>query len=84
MFKLIFLLLLVNSLSTIPLYLHDLPNYHFNQTYNHDSLRDGVEILEVDYNLTTVEKKTAISGNGNCHKSLGNKVRPEGFEPSTH
>jgi len=34
--------------------------------------------------LTTVGRKAAISGEGNCHKSLGNKVRPEGFEPSTH
>jgi len=57
------------------------------QRYAHhcpDSLRDGVDILEADYNLTTVGRKAAISGEGNCHKSLGNKVRPEGFEPSTH
>ncbi len=30
------------------------------QRYSHhcpDSLRDGVEILEVDYNMTTIDKK---------------------------
>ncbi len=49
------------------------------QRYAHhcpDSLRDGVEILETDYVLTTVEKKTAISGVGNCHKSLGGNGAP--------
>ncbi len=33
------------------------------QRYSHhcpDSLRDGVEILETDYNLTTIEKKKEI------------------------
>jgi len=49
------------------------------QRYAHhcpESLRDGVEILEVDYNLTTVEKKAAISGDGNCHKSFGGNGAP--------
>ena len=44
------------------------------QRYAHhcpESLRDGVAILEADYNLTTVERKTAISDEGNCHKSFG-------------
>ncbi|MDP7661648.1 MAG: tyrosine-type recombinase/integrase [Gammaproteobacteria bacterium] len=57
------------------------------QRYAHhcsDSLRDGVEILEVGYNLTTVEEKVANSGDKNCPKSLENNVRPEGIEPSTH
>ena len=57
------------------------------QRYAHhcpDSLRDGVEILETDYNLTTVGKKAVFSGDIICHKSLRNKVRPEGIEPSTH
>jgi hypothetical protein len=29
-----------------------------------------------EFKATTVEKKAVISGNGNCHKSLVNKVRP--------
>ncbi len=45
---------------------------------------DGVEILETDYNLTTVEKKVAISGDKICPKSLGEMVRPVGVEPTTH
>ncbi len=50
----------------------------------HDSLRDGVEILESDYNMTTVGKKAVLSSGVTCPKSLGDKVRPEGIEPSTH
>jgi integrase len=49
------------------------------QRYAHhcpESLRDGVEILEVDYVLTTVGKKAAISGDGNCHKSFGGNGAP--------
>jgi hypothetical protein len=36
------------------------------------------------FKATTVGRKTAISGEGNCHKPFGNKVRPVGVEPSTH
>ncbi len=57
------------------------------QRYAHhcpDSLRDGVEILETDYSLTTVAEKAVVSSGENCHKSLKNKLRPEGIEPSTH
>ncbi|MCP4986068.1 MAG: tyrosine-type recombinase/integrase [Colwellia sp.] len=57
------------------------------QRYAHhcpDSLRSGVEILEVDYDLTTVDKKVALSGGEICPKSLVNKVRPVGIEPTAH
>ncbi|MFQ5788345.1 MAG: site-specific integrase, partial [Thermodesulfobacteriota bacterium] len=43
------------------------------QRYSHhcpDSLRGGVEILEVDYNLTTMAKKEDLKHDKNCPKSL--------------
>ncbi len=45
---------------------------------------DGVEVLETDCNMITVEEKVAISGDGNCPKSFGEMVRPVGVEPTAH